>query len=263
MGTVTVNQIEKNVLMLALRAGEIMLMSGSEIYRVEDTVTRICKAYGIPYVEVFATTTGIFISLDSGGEGKPYTIIKRIRKVAIDLDRISLINDFSRKLSDDPVPISEAMSLLEQIAAKEKYTFPLQVLGGALVASFFTLMLGAGYREFLCSLVIGAGVYAFGHLLDSLQFHLFIRNFLACALIAFLAIICSTAGLASHTDAMIIGSLMIFLPGLAFTNAMRDSLSGDLLAGAARAMEAALTAISIASGVGVVIFIWVAAGGVL
>ncbi|MGI6734319.1 MAG: threonine/serine exporter family protein [Anaerovoracaceae bacterium] len=65
-----INPIEKNVLMLALRAGEIMLMSGSEIYRVEDTVTRICKAYGIPYIEVFATTTGIFISLDSGGDGK-------------------------------------------------------------------------------------------------------------------------------------------------------------------------------------------------
>ena len=63
-----INPIEKNVLMLALRAGEIMLMSGSEIYRVEDTVTRICKAYGIPYIEVFATTTGIFISLDSGGD---------------------------------------------------------------------------------------------------------------------------------------------------------------------------------------------------
>ena len=263
MENIMVNQIEKNVLMLAIRAGEILLVSGSEIYRVEDTVTRICRAYGIPYVEVFATNTGIFISLDSGGEGKPYTIIKRIRTVSIDLDRISLVNDFSRKLSDNPISIHEAMALMEQIAAKEKYTFPLQVLGGALVASFFTIMLGAGYREFLCASVIGAAVYAFGHLLDNLRFHLFIRNFLTCASIALLAILCSAVGLAPDTDVMIIGSLMIFLPGLAFTNAMRDSLSGDLLAGSARAMEAALTAISIASGVGVVLFIWVAVGGAL
>ncbi len=258
-----VSPIEKNVLMLALRAGEIMLMSGSEIYRVEDTVTRICKAYGIPYAEVFVTTTGMFLSLDSGGDSKPYTIIKRIRGVSIDLERISLINDFSRILTDNPIPVNEAMASLEHIVAKEKYTFTLQVLGGALVASFFTLMLGTGFREFLCSMAIGALVYAFGHLLDHLRFHLFIRNFIACALIALLALVFKAAGAAAGADAMIIGSLMIFLPGLAFTNAMRDSLAGDLLAGSARAMEAALTAISIASGVGVVLFVWVALGGAL
>ena len=133
-----INPIEKNVLMLALRAGEIMLMSGSEIYRVEDTVTRICKAYGIPYIEVFATTTGIFISLDSGGDGKPYTIIKRIRRVSVDLDRISMVNDFSRNLAANPTSISEAKERLERISGEAKYTFPLQVLGGARGASFFT-----------------------------------------------------------------------------------------------------------------------------
>lgn len=256
-------QIKKNVLMLALRAGEIMLMSGSEIYRVEDTVTRICKTYGIPYVEVFVTTTGIFMSLDSGGDGKPYTIIKRIRKVSIDLDKISLINDFSRRLTTDLLPISEARQILEDIAEEEKYTFPLQVLGGALVASSFTLMLGAGIREFLCSLLIGAAVYVFAHFLDMYSFNMFFRNFSACALITVIALLFSAIGLAHNSDAMIVGSLMIFLPGLAFTNAMRDSLAGDLLAGGARAMEAALIAVSIASGVGAVLFIWVSAGGLL
>ena len=43
---------------------------------------------------------------------------------------------------------------------------------------------------------------------------------------------------------------MIFLPGVAITNAVRDSLAGDLLAGSARAMEAMLIAVSIAAGVG-------------
>ncbi|HOA42544.1 MAG TPA: threonine/serine exporter family protein [Bacillota bacterium] len=258
-----ITPIEKSVLMLALRAGEIMLMSGSEIYRVEDTVTRICQAYGIPYVEVFATTTGIIISLDSGGDGKPYTIVKRIQRVSVDLDRISMINDLSRKLVANPCPISEANKRLEQIAGEAKYTFPLQVLGGALVASFFTLMLGAGFREFGCSLAIGAIAFAFGHLLDKYRFNLFIRNFTVCALIALMALLFNATGLAYNTDAMIVGSLMIFLPGLAFTNAMRDSLAGDLLAGGARAMEAALIAISIASGVGVVLFSWVSLGGAI
>lgn len=258
-----VNIKEKNILMLALQAGEIMLVSGSEIYRVEDTVTHICKAYGIPYVEVFVTTTGIFMSLDSGGEGKPYTIIKRIRGVSIDLEKISLINNFSRSLAKNPLEINEAKEILDNIAKGEKYTFPLQLLGGALAASFFTIMLGAGYREFITSVFIGALAYAFAHFLDVHSFNRFFRNFTVCALIALVALALSTVGITRNTDAMIVGPLMIFLPGLAFTNAMRDSLAGDLLAGGARAMEAALIAISIAFGVGITLFAWVSLGGII
>ncbi len=62
---------------------------------------------------------------------------------------------------------------------------------------------------------------------------------------------------------IIIGSIMIFLPGVAITNAVRDSLAGDLLAGSARAMEAMLIAVSIAAGVGAVLFLWVSVGGVI
>lgn len=255
--------IEKQVLMLALQAGEIMLISGSEIYRVEDTVTRICKAYGISYVEVFVTTTGIFMTLDSGGVNKPYTIIKRIKGISIDLDKISLINNLSRDLAINPIPIEEARHILNDIAREEKYMFPLQILGGAIVASFFTLMLGAGYREFLCSIFIGAAGYSLAHFLDIHNFNRFFRNFTVCAFIAVSALVFSATGLAQNTDALIVGPLMIFLPGLAFTNAMRDSLAGDLLAGGARAMEAGLIAISIAFGVGFIIFIWINAGGAI
>lgn len=254
---------EKDILMLALRAGEIMLVSGSEIYRAEDTVTHICKAYGISYTEVFATTTGIFLSLDSGGDSKPYTIIKRIRNVSIDLDMISLINNFSRDITSNPIPIEEAKARLADISKVEKYKFPFQILGGGLAASFFTFMLGAGYREFIVTVFIGALSYALAHFLDINRFNRFSRNFTVCALIALAALLFKTSGLALNVDAMIVGPLMIFLPGLAFTNAMRDSLAGDLLAGGARAMEAILIALSISFGVGVTLFIWVSMGGVI
>ena len=75
-----VNLFQKKVLILALYAGEIMMKSGAEIYRVEDTIQRICKACGINYVEVFATPTGIFLSLDKGGDDDDtLTYIKRIQ----------------------------------------------------------------------------------------------------------------------------------------------------------------------------------------
>lgn len=247
---------EKNILMLALKAGEIMLISGSEIYRVEDTVTRICKAYGIPYVEIFATTTGIFMTLDSGGDSRPYTIIKRIRGISIDLKKVSLINDFSRNLVANPIPLDEAGEKLNLIAKGDKHTFHLQILGSAMAASAFNVIFGGGFRELLCTFIIGGLAYSFAHFLDMRNFNRFFRNFTVCALIALGAMTLGALGLAQNTEAMTVGPLMIFLPGLAFTNAMRDSLAGDLLAGGARAMEAALIALSIAFGVGVALFTW-------
>lgn len=247
---------EKNILMLALQAGEIMLISGSEIYRVEDTVTRICKAYGIPYVEIFATTTGIFMTLDSGGSSKPYTIIKRIKGISIDLKKVSLVNDFSRSLVANPIPLDQAGQMLNKIAKGDGRTFPMQILGSAIAASAFNVIFGGGWRELLCTFVIGGLAYGFAHFLDINKFNRFFRNFTVCALIAFAAMTLGALGIADNTEAMTVGPLMIFLPGLAFTNAMRDSLAGDLLAGGARAMEAALIALSIAFGVGVALFTW-------
>ena len=63
-----VNVFQKKILIVAVYAAEIMMRNGAEIYRVEDTVTRICKAGRIKHVEVFATPTGIFVSMDSGDE---------------------------------------------------------------------------------------------------------------------------------------------------------------------------------------------------
>ena len=84
-----INAYQKKILILAIYAGEIMMKNGAEIYRVEDTITRICKACGINYIEVFATPSGIFVSLDKGGdENDTQTYIKRIKGTGTDLNKI-------------------------------------------------------------------------------------------------------------------------------------------------------------------------------
>lgn len=80
---------QKRILILAVRAGEIMMKAGAEIYRVEDTIERICKACGIDYVGVFAMPTGIFITMDKGDEeDDTYTYVRRIKSSETDLNKI-------------------------------------------------------------------------------------------------------------------------------------------------------------------------------
>ncbi|WP_324825470.1 threonine/serine exporter family protein [Sinanaerobacter sp. ZZT-01] len=258
-----INQIQKKILILALYAGEIMLRSGAEIYRVEDTVTRICKACNIPYAEVFATTTGIFVSVDDGSEHSDmHTFLKRIHSSSIDLEKISKINQFSRNFATNEFSVEEGMQMLKDINRSFQFSFLWRVLGAGMIASFFTLMLGGLFSDFLASFAIGILTYFVTIFLERLQLNLFIKDFCSCAVVALLALLFSKIGLGHNPHLIIIGSIMIFLPGVSITNAVRDSLTGDLVSGLSRAMEAILVAIAIAAGVGLVLKIFGAIGGV-
>jgi Uncharacterized conserved protein len=257
-----INQMQKKVLILALRAGELMMKSGAEIYRVEDTITRICKACRIPYVEVFATPTGIFLSLDEGSEDSDmHTFIKRIKGSSIDLDKISRINHFSREFTSTDLSIDSGLTILKGIANRKPYHILLRILGAALVSSFFCLIFKGNLSDFISAFIVGGCSYTVSILLDKIETNLFIRGFCCCALATFLALIFLSLGLGTNFSSVIIGSIMIFLPGVALTNAIRDTLAGDMVSGTSKGIEAIVIAVSLATGVGVAIKLWVFFGG--
>lgn len=257
-----INQMQKKVLILALRAGELMMKSGAEIYRVEDTITRICKACKIPYVEVFATPTGIFLSLDEGSaDADLHTFIKRIKGSNIDLEKISRINHFSREFTSTDLSVDAGLAILKGIANSKPYPLLLRVFGAALVSSFFALIFQGSFLDFISAALAGACSYMLSIFLDRLETNLFIRGFCCCAAATFIALGFNSVGLGSNLNAIIIGSIMIFLPGVALTNAVRDTLAGDMLSGASKGIEAVIIAVSIASGVGIAIKLWDLSGG--
>ncbi|MBN7773041.1 threonine/serine exporter family protein [Clostridium aminobutyricum] len=257
-------QMQKKILILALFAGETMMKSGAEIYRVEDTVERICKAADMPYVEVFAIPTGIFVSIDQGEDNREmFTYIKRIRGTGIDLGRISELNQFSRDFASKDLTVDSGMNWVKQISKTKPYRLPLRLLGASLVSSFFCLMFGGDLKDYFCAFFIGAISYLLSILFDEIETNFFIKGFCCCALATILALVCSSLGLGSSSSAIIIGALMLFVPGVAITNGIRDMLAGDMLAGVVRIAEAFCIAISLAAGAGVVLRAWVAFGGAI
>lgn len=258
------NPLHKKILIMALHAGELMMKSGAEIYRVEDTITRICKSCKINYVEVFATSTGIFISLDDGSPvSDMHTFIKRIRGTGIDLEKISRINHFSRVFTTTDLSVDAALKELKEIAAIRPYPLALRLLGASMVSSFFCLIWGGNVLDFISTFIIGAFSYAMSIFLDRIEVNPFVRGFACCALATAMALLFFSIGLGSQLNAVIIGSIMIFLPGVALTNGVRDTLSGDMLAGLAKGVEAVMVAISLAIGAGFVLKAWEFFGGML
>lgn len=258
-----VNVFQKKILMVAVYAAEIMMKNGAEIYRVEDTVTRICNAGRIYNVEVFATPTGIFVSMDSGDEeDQPLTYIKRIHSTGTDLSKISKVNSFSREFSTTDLSVESGMKILEKIDNEEAYPFFVRTLGAAMTCGFFALIFSGTMIDACMAMISGIICYSLADVLRRADVNAFIRSFCCCGLAAFIAL----SGAFSIPDAsyepVIIGTLMLFVPGAAITNAIRDFLSGDMLSGTARLMEAILTAVGLACGAGVVLKIWAMVGGV-
>ncbi len=256
MDNIDVNRNEaKKLLLLASLAGKIMLKNGAETYRVEDTIERICKSrMNIKYADAFVTPTGIFVSLEYKGEMMTYLI--RVKNIKIDLNKIDLVNQFSREFVDSTISPSEGIVRLKKINKIKNYSPKTKVLFGSLACAFFTLLFGGTFMDFLSTYMISLIVLIIISEIDKFKMTFFLNNFIGAALASFLSLVSTMIGFGENMDIIIIGSIMALVPGVAITNAIRDTISGDFLSGLSRGMEAIFSALAIAFGVGFILNIY-------
>lgn len=234
---------------VCLLAGKIMLKSGAETYRVEDTMNRIAAAYGLNNAQSYATPTGINFSIDVAME----TNFLRITKRSTDLHKIAEVNHISRQIANGDMQVNDAFRLLTTID-KMRLHFPgwLQIVAAAFVSGSFSIMFGGTWPDFLPAFIAGgagfAGMVGFDRLVDIR----FISEFFASLIIGVLAFLFIHNGFGASLDRVIIGAVMPLVPGLHITNAVRDLMAGHLVAGISKGVEASLTAFAIGAGVAVI-----------
>lgn len=236
-------------------AGKIILENGAEIYRVEDTIIRICNAYDIKKVDTFVTINIIIVCASSEYD-RTVTIVKRVKGRTTNLEKISQVNDVSRNIKDKGHTLEYVEDKLEKINNIKPYSDKIAVFFSGTAAAFFTLVFGGNLRDFFVSFVIGCLIRLTYLILNLVQTNEFLINTLCGALTAIIALLSVHFNIGSHVDNIIIGSIMLLVPGIAITNAIRDTIAGDLVAGNSRAIEAILIASAIALGTGVVLKLW-------
>lgn len=245
---------KKQILQLAARAGELMLKNGAEVSRVEDTIQRICHACHIDNVEVFALPTGIFMSIEPDAEdGEILSSIRRLRSAGTDLKKISDINQFSRTFTTTDMSVEEGLAELERIDRQPDYPRPVKLLGAGIAAGMFGAIYSGSALTTVFIFLIGILCQLLSYSLGRLHTNFFINGMICCSLAALLSIGCYSVGLASEIDSPIIGAIMLFTPGVPMVNAIRDLLAGDTLTGLARLADTILIALSLATGVGIVL----------
>ncbi|MBR5540692.1 MAG: threonine/serine exporter family protein [Clostridia bacterium] len=248
----------KEKLCLAMDIGEQMLVCGAEVHRVEDSVKRICEAFGAVRTDVFIITSSMVVTVQYG-EGDTCTQTRRITSTGTDFEKIHRLNALSRKICADDMTVSQIREELAHIVAVNTYPLWAECVCYAVISGAFALFFGGGGIEAAVAFAIGAQVRlvitAADKAISNKIFSKFIASFTATAL-AFAAL---KLGWVPTVDKTMIGIIMTLIPGIGLTNALRDLFTGDSIAGLLRSIEAVLSALAIAAGY----FLFAALGGVI
>jgi len=235
---------------VTVELGYELAMAGAETYRVEESVSRVLQTYGIQ-AEVFAIPNNLTVSMETP-EGKPMTRMRRIGYHGNDLDSVEKFSNLSRRICSERPDPKIAMQWLKETNSKLlHYSRSVYLIGNFLGSAGFAILFGGSYADSLCSGICGVLVGLVNKFMDAQKANQFFRIISASFLMAILAYITGSLGIASNPDAVIIGALMILVPGLIFTNAMRDIIYGDTNSGINRIVQVFLIAVAIALGTGV------------
>ena len=248
------NLNRKQTLEIAMVVGKVLLKSGAETSRVEDTIERFCNRNHCYGVNVFVTPTVIVLG-DEQPDG--YCCVSRIRSRSTNLRTVSQINDFLYNLDTWPLDYEGTLDYFNnKLKEKPPYNDKIICLASGLASAGFSGMLGGNSHDFIAAFVTGLVAMLVLKLLGGYRPSAFWENALAGASIAAVAIMCCAVSVQCTMDKIIVGAVMPFVPGVAFTNGLRDYMAGDLVSGNSRVAEAVLFATSIAIGLAFVLQAW-------
>ena len=228
--------------------GYRLMKSGAEIYRVEESIQRLLQAYGAPRGEVFAIPNCLMVSLTSP-DGRPVTQIRRMPTHGTDIYLLEKYNGLCRRLCRETPAFEEALEQMEAITRTHRvYSLPTQLAAHFLGCGMFSLFYGGTPADGLCGGLCGMVIGLCMALMTRLGANLFFRTIAGGAASALAAVALTRLGVGQNQDLIIIGALMALVPGIAMTNAMRDIMAGDMVAGISKAAEALLIGAAIALG---------------
>ena len=235
------------LLELATNLGYYLAMSGAETYRVEESIVRVLGAYGYE-AEAFAIPNCLTVSMISP-DGTPMTRMRRIGIHGNDLDAVERYSNLSRRICAGPPEPQVAMDWLRQTKANcLHFRWWGKACGYFLGAFGFCFFYGGDPADAVGSGLCGLLIFAIDLWMDRLRSTQFFRTIFSAFFSAILAYTLHGFGLIQSADAAIIGALMLLVPGLLFTNAMRDIMYGDTNSGINRIVQVLLIAVAIALG---------------
>ena len=237
----------RNRIACILDIGEMLLSNGADVNRVEDTTMRLSSAFSFESCQVHAINSSIILTVTAEG-GDVHTQARRITRIDTDLNKVSELNNLSREICAGMLDPEEIDAEMERIRDSSVYSPFLIYLAYAAGAGFFTLFFGGSWQDVLYSIPVAILLRFFKVRLSRYNENKMVDNIILSALCSFLALGGEKIFPFLHADMIIIGDIMLLIPGLAFCNSIHDMVMGDTISGVLSLFETVLRALAIAIG---------------
>lgn len=239
--------------------GESMIGCGADVHTVEETLVRMGRAYGAVRMNVLVITVEIIATAFFPDEEEMTLSRRIITEGGSDFAKLDKLTALCIECCDHPLPSEELRSRYEAIKATRISNVALY-LGGVIAAAGFAVFFGGSIRDAVMAAVFALLTCLFLEKFKPITPNVIVFNFVTSLVVG--TAICLTAALLGQVDAnmVIVGVIMLLIPGVAMTNATRDMLSGDTISGVMRFIESLLWATSLAMGFMVALWISAFAG---
>lgn len=236
---------------IILKAGKILLSSGAEISRTEDTMNYIARAMNFKDLEAYVSNRGIFATAKKS-DGTEITRIYNVPEVDINLSKIESVNALSRRITQKNITIEEIESELNQIDTMSDYSFFWRLVAYTLGASGFSYAIGSSITDSIIAGIIGLILGVYMCTIKRILSSDVLITILGSILIALLGNLFIHFELGSNLSVILLGAMIDIVPGVPFVNAIREYSQNNYNTGITLMMGALLTCISMAVGVAVV-----------
>lgn len=231
-------------------AGHILLENGAEIYRVEETIDRICGYYGVNSENAFVLSNGIFLTAGSARESF-FAKVQHIPVSGTHLNKVAAVNQLSREIVEGKHTIQDAYRILEEIRTMPGKKRWMQTLASGVGSAAFCIFFGGTFGDSLAAFAAGICLYLYVLWLSTPHLSKIVGNIGGGALVTVVCCLLYLMGVGENLNFMMIGTIMPLVPGVAFTNSIRDVADGDYISGSVRMLDALLVFFCIAIGVGI------------
>lgn len=248
-----IDRESKRLLSCAIDLGTQILECGGDVNHIEKIIHRLCDAYGATQTDVFVITSSIVVTMKRNDDA--FTQTRRISHFNTDFRKLDELVELASRLYKTKPKFSEMEQEIKK-ACGSSISHPwLEFFGNLLASGSFAIFFGGNILDGLCAALCGAFIFIFTKKLNKIWNSQLIFYILCSLLTGLMALFFAKIKICSNVDKVMIGSIMLLIPGISLTNGFRDLFAGDTITGMLRLLEALIQATAIACGFALAVFL--------
>ncbi|MDZ4768546.1 MAG: threonine/serine exporter family protein [Chloroflexota bacterium] len=237
----------RDVIDLALWAGQMLLVSGAQSARVERTVHQIGTSLGADWLDVVVQPESLIVTTTSGGEFR--TRVRRVVHTGVDLARVAALSTLAKRVIAGEVDRAAVRAELERLdALRHSYPRALVVVMIGLGCAAFSRLFGGDWTTFAVTFMAAALAMWVRQTLARAHFNPLLGVIVTAFVAGVIPGAAAWVGLLPHPETALAASALLLVPGVPLINAARDILRGHIVTGTARGISGIVLSLCIALG---------------